>query len=864
MGVRNATEQTVGRLARTRRLRMAARATLGAAGVGLLTALPSARAQDGTVTELPEVRVIATTPVSAPSRPRRVTRAPTRPAPRRAATPAPQSAEPAPAGAETETVERVDPSLIERDKVPAMVQSLSAEDIARTHSDNLTDSLFQRIPGVSISDPNGNSAQQEIRYRGFAASPLQGRPQGLAVYMNGIRLNEAFGDTVNWDLIPTNAIQSTDILTNNPIFGLNALGGAVNIQMKNGFIYQGLEADLMGGSFGRVNGGVQYGVQKGPYALYLAAQGLHDDGWRQKSPTDLGRFYSDLGWRNDRTEIHLIASTAQTRFGVAAATPIQLLARAWTSIYTTPQTTKNEMGLLALNGKYALTDTWSVQGNIYVRGFRQRHTDGNDADVEQCSGDPANPLFNTLCLASGGFPFQPQENFQILTSGGQPISCPPGPGDQCALTPYGTIDRTRTNAQTVGTSLQLANNDQVIGRDNHFIIGASVDHSWIDFSAASELGYIFPDLTIASNPGIPGNGAIIHTFGNIGYGPVQLAAQNTYYGVYALDTFDVTPRLSATAGARLNVAKISTADQLGNSPELNSSPLYERINPVTGLTYKLLPGVSAYGGYSESNRAPTPLELGCASAVKPCLLEGFLVADPPLKQVVGKTYEAGLRGDFAAAGGRVGWKLGLFRTDSINDIINVASAIQGRGSFQNVDATRRQGLEASVEYRSGRWLVYAGYSFLDATYQFTGDISSPNNPSADDAGNVHVTPGKHIPGIPQNQFKVGADYAVTPDWKVGGDVAVVGSQYFVGDDANQNVKLPAYWVANLHTSYQITKSVQVFGLITNLFNRKYALFGTYFEPQGVANVPLGITLTDQRTEVPGQPFSIYAGMRVKL
>src|SRR5690349_22704480 len=150
---------------------------------------------------------------------------------------------------------------IDRDKVPGTARSVNAEDFARTASPYITETLFERIPDISLSDPNGNNAVQELSYRGFAASPLQGTPQGLAVYMNGIRLNEAFGDTVNWDLIPTNAISRGDVWTNNPVFGLNALGGAVNIRMKDGFTYQGFEADGQGGSFGRLQGGMQYGAQ---------------------------------------------------------------------------------------------------------------------------------------------------------------------------------------------------------------------------------------------------------------------------------------------------------------------------------------------------------------------------------------------------------------------------------------------------------------------------------------------------------------------------------------------------------------------------------------------------------------------------
>lgn len=763
-------------------------------------------------------------------------------------------------------------SGIDRDKIPSLTSSVNADDFQRSNSPNVTDTLFQRIPGITLSDPNGNSAQQEIRYRGFAASPLQGTPQGLAVYLNGIRINESFGDTVNWDLIPTNAIQRADVFTNNPIFGLNALGGAISLQTKNGFTWQGFEQEIQGGSFGRVQSSTQYGGQVGNWSTYIAAQALSENGWRQLSPAKLGRFYGDVGYRDDRAEFHLFGLVAATSFGVAAATPIQLLNRDWTSVYTTPQTTQNNAQMVGVNGKYALTDTWSLQGNLYTRWFKQAHVDGNDADVERCSNASSFP--NRLCLEDDGFP-RPvpfvgaaalafRNQFVILNASNQSIPCPPGAGNTCAPVPYGTIDRTNTRSTTLGGSLQATNDDKLFGRDSHFVIGGSIDRGNTSFDANSVLGFIFPDLRVGINSAIPGNGSIIHTLGNVGYTSVGIDTRNTYYGFYAADTFDITERLSATAGARYNVAKINVLDVLGTSPDLNSSSTFARLNPVGGLTYKIASWVTAYGGYSESNRAPTPLELGCSNPNRPCLLESFLVSDPPLRQVVGHTYEAGLRGNAPLWDGRLEWKAGLFRTDSDNDIVNLASAIQGRGFFQNVPRTRRQGAELSAEYKSGRWLAYAGYSYIDATYRFSADLASPNNPMADANGNIRVVPGNRIPGIPQHQFKAGAEYLITPEWKFGADLVAVGSRFYVGDDANQNVKLPGYTVVNLHSSYQLTQNITFFGSVNNLFNNKYALFGTYFEPQGTARAGLPITLTDQRTLVPGAPFAIYGGMRIKL
>ena len=760
---------------------------------------------------------------------------------------------------------------IDRDKVPTMTQSLSAEDVTRAESPHLADVLFQRIPGVSLSDPNGNGALQEIRYRGFAASPLQGRPQGLAVYMNGIRVNEAFGDTVNWDLIPTNAIQRADVWSSNPVFGLNALGGAVSLQTKNGFTFQGLETDVLGGAFGRINGGLQYGAQKDDFAVYVAVQGLRDDGWRDKSPTDVGRLYLDLGWRDDRAEVHLTGAAAKSSFGAAAATPIQLLEGDFRAIFTNPQTTDNEMAMLALNGRYALGEAWSVQGNVYGRAFTQAHVDGNAAEFERCSNNGSPQFRDHLCLEDARFPrpspLTPafRDQFAILDPNGNPIPCPPGAGNTCAPIPYATVDRTETKAITVGISGQVTGTGDVFGHGNYFTAGASLDRSRVDFTARSTLGFIDRDLSVTTaNAGVPGLGSPIHTLGEVGVGPVGVSATNTYYGVYAVETFDVTDRLSATLGGRVNVATIRLRDQLGTSPELNSEVTYSRFNPFGGVAYKILSGVSAYAGYSESNRVPTPLENGCSSAAKPCLIESFLVADPPLRQVVGKTYEVGFRGNMRVIDGTLGWTLGVFRTDSVDDIVQVASVIQGRGSFQNAPETRRQGVEAGLQYRSSRWLAYVGYSFVEATYRFSGRLPSPNNPFADEEGNVRVVPGKHIPGIPEHQAKLGLDYLVTPAWKVGGDVSVVGSQYFVGDDANQNATLPGYWLAGIHTSYQLTKNVEVWALVNNLFDKRYAPFGTFFDPQGVANVGLPITLTDRRTEVFGPPRSVYGGVRVRF
>jgi len=753
-------------------------------------------------------------------------------------------------------------SAIDRDKVPGTVETLSADDLERSRAPSVLDALSRRVPGVSLNDVQGNDFFQDLRYHGFAASPLQGTAQGIAVYQGGVRINEAFGDTVNWDLIPGNAIAGIDIWTSNPVFGLNALGGAVNIRMKNGFTWQGLEAEIQGGSYGRISGSVQYGVRDGDLSVYVAADGTRDDGWRRHSASDVERFYADGGYQGESLELHLVASGARSSLGVVGPTPIDLIRQDETAIFTSPQATRNEVGMLALNGKAELPGAWAIQGDVYGRHLSQKHVDGNGGNFEACSGKSS--FGGRLCLQddpfgtpAGGKTVAFRNQFLILDQGGDSFPFVSG-------APYGTVDRTSTDSTTVGGSAQLTNDAPLFGRGNSLTLGGSVDHGDIGFASGSYLGFIFPDLSVGSSASLPGSGAIIHTLGNLGYAPVGLSATTNYYGVYVVDTYDITQRLAATVGVRVNIAEIDTGDRTGKAAELNGSHSYDHVNPLVGLTYKIGGGVTAYGGYSQSNRAPTPLELDCADPVRPCLLENALVADPPLKQVVSETFEVGLRGKARIGeGGRLGWRVGLFRTRSDDDIVALASAVQGRGYYANVPETLRQGFDGSVQYRSGPLSVYASYSFVDATYRFTGSLASPNNPAADANGNILVRPGDRLPGIPRHEIKVGFDYSITPDWTVGGDVEAFGSQYLAGDNANQNAKLTAYWVANIRTAYQVTEHVELFGGINNLFDRRYATYGTYFETDSVANAT-STAFGDPRTLTLAQPISGYGGVKLRF
>ncbi len=177
-----------------------------------------------------------------------------------------------------------------------------------------------------VDDLQGNQFQTGIQYRGFEASPVNGLPQGLAVYQNGVRINESFGDTVNWDFLPTNAIDGIAVMGANPIYGLNAIGGAIGITMKDGFGFHGAEIDARAGSFGP-SPGRRAGRRAKRQYCHLRRLRRHQRRWLPR----LLRYggtprYADLGFKGTDSEFHLNYTGAQSHVGVTAAVPEELLA----------------------------------------------------------------------------------------------------------------------------------------------------------------------------------------------------------------------------------------------------------------------------------------------------------------------------------------------------------------------------------------------------------------------------------------------------------------------------------------------------------------------------------------------------------
>jgi outer membrane receptor protein involved in Fe transport len=530
---------------------------------------------------------------------------------------------------------------------------------------------------------------------------------------------------------------------------------------------------------------------------------------------------------------------AKNDFGASATVPAELLDKYWGATYTTPQTTSNRVGYLNLTGKVDATPTWTLEGTAHVRRYEQKLVDGNPTDVQECA------IAGLLCFGDDTTPANGTNGVQLAN---------PFPSG----TILGEIDRSSIRSTTFGVSGQATNTDQLLGHDNRFVVGATYDASVTRYDATAEIG------SIGENYVVSGSGVFLGATGTPApvAGPVSLRTVNQYNGLYAMDTFNITDAFAVTGGGRFNVARITLEDQLGT--DLNGDHTFTRFNPVIGGTYKITPELTAYAGYSEANRVPTPLELGCADPIRPCLIAAFLVSDPPLKQVVSKTVEAGLRGSKELNIGTLGWKIGGFRATNYDDIVAVpAVGRTGFGYFSNVGRTRRQGLEAEVNIKSPTLQFQASYAFVDARFLDALELGSESPFRDPVTETIHVSPGNQIPAIPRHRVKLGVDYNVTDVWKVGGNALFVSGQYLVGDESNQYTKLPSYTVFNLHTSYQVTKNIQLYGKVDNIFDKRYATYGQFFDTGAVPNFTNGgNAFTDPRSLSPARPRAFYAGMRV--
>ncbi|MEY2633733.1 MAG: hypothetical protein RIR00_2387 [Pseudomonadota bacterium] len=779
-----------------------------------------------------------------------------------------------------------------RDQVPAAVNHLDAEQLADPGRLSLPDSLNRHLGSVYLNEVQNNPFQPDLNYRGFTASPLLGTPQGLSVFLDGVRLNQPFGDVVSWDLIPRNALAGMTLMPgSNPLFGLNTLGGALALETKDGFRHPGSAVQAIYGQYGRRALELEHGGHnENGLNWFFAGQAFAEEGWRDASPTRLGQAFGKLGWRDSRSELALSLSLARSGLTGNGLQSAEFLQSSYSSVYTKPDETHNRSFLLNLTGKHSLNDAWQLAGNAYYRRINTRTFNGdiNEDSLDQSVYQPSAAERAALAAAGyAGFPVAganagntPFPYWRCLAN----VLLQDEPAEKC----NGLINRSSTRQDNYGLGGQLTHFGQLLGGDNQFTVGAAWDASRIRFSQSSQYGYLNPDRSITPVDAYA-DGSLLDDNGNPIDNRVELHGRSRTWSAYASDTLSLRDFWHLTLAGRYNHTRIRNQDQLnpgGGAGSLDGDHRFARFNPAIGLSLTPSRELSVYAGYNEGSRTPTATELGCADPANPCKLPNAMAGDPPLKQVVTRTWETGLRGKI---GGEGRWHAGLFRAENKDDILFVADNISGYGYFRNFGKTRRQGVELSLDLPFKAFDLELSYTYLDATYQSEETVNGAANSSSDAAspgldGNILIRPGNRMPLLPRHLFKAHLDWQASGALRLGigmqaaSDILARGNEnaqhqadgtYFLGAG-----KAPGYAVFDFSGQYKASPQLSFFTQVNNLFDRKYAtaaqLGATGFSSSGgfvarpLPAVGADFPLRHTTFYAPGAPRSIWVGVRYEF
>jgi outer membrane cobalamin receptor len=736
-------------------------------------------------------------------------------------------------------------------QIPANVQTATSLDLQNAQVNDVAHYLSDRFMGVNVSDSADNPFQLDINYHGFTASPLVGTPEGLSVYVDGVRVNESFGDTVNWDLVPESAIAGVALISgSNPVFGLNTLGGALSIQTKNGHDNPGTQLEAYGGSFGRRSVQMQTGGSHGPFDYYVTGTYFYETGWRDISTSQVYQLFGKVGYQTPKTNLHLSYTYADTDLFGNGAIPQSMYDYLKEQSYT-PDITQNLLHFANLTGTHDLTAHLLLSGNAYYRRLITGSNNGSDND-------------NYL---NGDYP-------------GPPIDCsaPFADGASLAYCTNSANEVSRLVQRSAGGGLQLTGTDDMFGMANQAIVGAAYSDSENTFLQSYLYGF-FNQRHLLDYVQSPFNA------------PTAIAVNggDRIFGAYLTDTLSPSAYVHVNVAARYNrstetVSGYSVDTDLGDFGNGYGEPsavagnhVFTRLNPAIGVTYTPAGTMTYYVNYNEASRAPTVIELGCSNPDLPCGLPNDFASDPDLKQVVARTVEVGLRGNLADQ--RLKWSADVFRTANSDDIQFIATTTNS-GYFANVGDTRREGIDLALGGQEQKLRWNLSYSLVDATFQSAFDVSAESNSTADENGDILVRAGDRIPLIPRHTGKLTLDYQFTPKLSIGGNVVVTSGSFLHGDENNANQaggtngegqyimgsgRIGGYAVVNLQGTYHVSPRFDVFARCANLLNRQYATAGflttSTFNPNGTYRFDPN-EWTNENAVSPGAPFAMWAGVRL--
>lgn len=715
---------------------------------------------------------------------------------------------------------------VDRNLLPYASQTVRRSALDQAQAETMTDHLARRLPGMQVNDIQGSPFQADLTYRGYRASGLLGAAQGLSVYLDGVRINEPFGDVINWDMVPEFALQSLTVLPGaNPSFGLNTLGGAIVLETVDGRSAEGLRAELGAGSHGRQRAELGLGQRHADgWHSYLGGTLFDENGWRDHSPGKQALVLAKLGRSQGGTDwsLGLLGGSATlVGNGLLPATTLHdgapdrpdLYATSRSAAYTHPDRTRNRLAQATFQFSQQLGTASRLQALAYVRGSRRDTVNGDAAEAV----DPTEPDTNAA------------------------------------------LNTTATRQTAWGLAMSLAQRSGA----HQWQLGASLDRSRVRYRQLEQEGRFDASRGVLA-----------------GTDPAELSASvigsSQHMGLYATDTWQLAPGTHLTGTLRANRSRVSNTlttvdDDTGMlEAKPHESFTYTSLNPAIGITQQIGGvggGLAVFANLARNTRVPTVIELGCADPEEPCRLPVGLQSDPYLKQVRASSVEAGLRWRPAGAVWSQRLELALFRTENRDDILfGSVSATSQLGYFQNFARTRHQGLDASWQAQVGPLAVTAAYSHLQATYQASGILRMGER-------NVVIAPGMRMAGLPRHSAKLGADWALGGGLSVGADLQIVSSRGVQGNedgrledgaDETRRLAVPGHGLLHLRAQWQATPAVTVVARVQNLLDKRHASYGalaeTVFDAQG--------RLTGDAQEAlfvaPGAPRSLWLGLRLKF
>jgi outer membrane receptor protein involved in Fe transport len=709
---------------------------------------------------------------------------------------------------------------IEKYKLPYEVQSVDSQTIQKSGSRTLSEFMNENLTGVNTNDIQGSPYQSDVTYRGMRASATLGASQGLSVYMDGVRMNQPFGDVVNWDMFPEAAIDTVTLVPgSNPMYGLNTLGGALAFTTRSGLTTQGNELTTSYGSHGRLKMDITHGaISSDGWHRFFAITAFDEEGWRDHSSGSLqnlfvkiGRTQEDSNWdvsymfgNSKLVGNGLTPSTNYGELGAASAsnTTTGLYEADRASVYTWPDQTINKAHVLSFNMQHLLDANTELASTAYVKYGTQSRLGG---DVEW-DDDEAE----------------------------------------------GAINRNSTQQTSVG----IATNFTKVLDSHQITTGASLERSKMAYGATeTEECYLNPvTREVSTSTGCDSEQTTAGVTGN-----------STAFGTYVADTYRMSDKTFVTVAGRFNQTTVANTLSSYASGSLTSTATesftYRKFNPSLGMTHQF-EQLTLFGNWAQSNRAPTVLELGCADKDNPCALPTGLQADPYLSQVVSQTLEAGMRWK-----NDLGYQLSVsaYRTINKDDIIFVA-VNPTEGYFDNFAKTQYVGVDINAAKSWGAWQLNTTYSYLKATYESSAELLGAER-------EMDITPGTRMAGIPLHKLKMHLDWSATEKWKLGTSMIASSSLVTQGnedgllDDGGGagNAKVKGYALFNLKTSYAVQKGFEVFGKIDNVFNRRYETYAM-LAPNSLTTT--GATPVDQQTlskfVAPGAIRTYMAGLRLKF